>query len=140
MVLILKFFVLFFLLFTNGNEKCKNINLIIPWYFVFVKLGFHIFFNVIYNSILFCFFSSSFQLCTVNPCANAGTCWTSDESFYCACRPGFTGKMCEGKFRNDTANDTIVLVGIYVLHITFITYLCVQFFVIKTLYLFCFYR
>lgn len=22
--------------------------------------------------------------------------WTSEESFYCACRPGFTGKMCEG--------------------------------------------
>lgn len=33
----------------------------------------------------------------MNPCANGGTCWTSEESFYCACRPGFTGKMCEGK-------------------------------------------
>lgn len=37
------------------------------------------------------------QLCNVNPCANGGTCWTTEESFYCACRPGFTGKMCEGK-------------------------------------------
>uniref|UniRef100_A0A182IY71 Uncharacterized protein n=1 Tax=Anopheles atroparvus TaxID=41427 RepID=A0A182IY71_ANOAO len=37
------------------------------------------------------------SLCNVNPCANGGTCWTTEESFYCACRPGFTGKMCEGK-------------------------------------------
>lgn len=37
------------------------------------------------------------QQCNVNPCANSGTCWTSGDSFYCACRPGYTGKMCEGK-------------------------------------------
>lgn len=54
--------------------------------------------------ILFFFFHASrfvplrmVQLCNVNPCANGGTCWTTEESFYCACRPGFTGKMCEGK-------------------------------------------
>ena len=45
--------------------------------------------------ILFQFYSR-LQLCTVNPCANGGTCWTSNESFYCACRPGYTGKLCEG--------------------------------------------
>lgn len=27
----------------------------------------------------------------MNPCANGGTCWTSDESFYCACRAGKFG-------------------------------------------------
>lgn len=41
-------------------------------------------------------FLSRLQLCTVNPCENGGTCWTSNESFYCACRPGYTGKLCEG--------------------------------------------
>lgn len=36
------------------------------------------------------------QACSTNPCTNGGTCWSSMNSFYCACRPGFTGKICEG--------------------------------------------
>lgn len=48
---------------------------------------------------IFCL-SPFFQLCNINPCANGGTCWTSEESFYCACRPGFTGKMCEGMYNS----------------------------------------
>ncbi|CAB0019381.1 unnamed protein product, partial [Nesidiocoris tenuis] len=32
--------------------------------------------------------------CSANPCRNGGTCWSSVDSFYCACRPGYTGKIC----------------------------------------------
>lgn len=33
-------------------------------------------------------------MCNSNPCLNGGTCWSSVNSFYCACRPGYTGKTC----------------------------------------------
>ncbi|GBP20644.1 Versican core protein [Eumeta japonica] len=36
--------------------------------------------------------------CDNNPCAHGGTCWNAVDSFYCACRPGYTGKLCEGDF------------------------------------------
>lgn len=54
------------------------------------------------------FFFSPQQQCNVNPCANSGTCWTSGDSFYCACRPGFTGKMCEGKWNEVKYIDNIL--------------------------------
>jgi EGF-like domain len=36
------------------------------------------------------------QACSGKPCRNGGTCWSSANTFYCACRPGFTGKTCQG--------------------------------------------
>jgi len=45
-----------------------------------------------------------FQQCNVNPCTHGGTCWSSGDSFYCACRPGYTGTMCEGELARSSAD------------------------------------
>lgn len=39
--------------------------------------------HIWYNLLIVCL-----QKCNINPCANGGSCWTSEESFYCACRAG----------------------------------------------------
>lgn len=33
--------------------------------------------------------------CSMNPCRNGGTCARDAESYYCNCRPGFKGQLCE---------------------------------------------
>uniref|UniRef100_A0A8C3GUA9 Sushi, nidogen and EGF like domains 1 n=1 Tax=Corvus moneduloides TaxID=1196302 RepID=A0A8C3GUA9_CORMO len=35
------------------------------------------------------------QNCSKNPCRNGGTCTRDDESYHCACRPGFKGRVCQ---------------------------------------------
>ncbi|NXO73463.1 SNED1 protein, partial [Phainopepla nitens] len=35
------------------------------------------------------------QNCSKNPCRNGGTCTREDESYHCACRPGFKGRVCQ---------------------------------------------
>ncbi|XP_077039821.1 sushi, nidogen and EGF-like domain-containing protein 1 isoform X7 [Agelaius phoeniceus] len=35
------------------------------------------------------------QNCSKNPCRNGGTCTRDEESFHCACRPGFKGRLCQ---------------------------------------------
>uniref|UniRef100_A0A8C5X183 Sushi, nidogen and EGF like domains 1 n=1 Tax=Malurus cyaneus samueli TaxID=2593467 RepID=A0A8C5X183_9PASS len=35
------------------------------------------------------------QNCSKNPCRNGGTCTRDDESYHCACRPGFKGRLCQ---------------------------------------------
>ncbi|NXN89949.1 SNED1 protein, partial [Bombycilla garrulus] len=35
------------------------------------------------------------QNCSKNPCRNGGTCTREDESYHCACRPGFKGQVCQ---------------------------------------------
>ncbi|NXM79492.1 SNED1 protein, partial [Oenanthe oenanthe] len=35
------------------------------------------------------------QKCSKNPCRNGGTCTRDEESFHCACRPGFKGRLCQ---------------------------------------------
>ncbi|NXK62622.1 SNED1 protein, partial [Sylvietta virens] len=35
------------------------------------------------------------QNCSKNPCRNGGTCTRDDESFHCACQPGFKGRLCQ---------------------------------------------
>ncbi|XP_063263861.1 sushi, nidogen and EGF-like domain-containing protein 1 isoform X5 [Prinia subflava] len=35
------------------------------------------------------------QHCSKNPCRNGGTCTRDDESYHCACRPGFKGRLCQ---------------------------------------------
>ncbi|NWX61505.1 SNED1 protein, partial [Promerops cafer] len=35
------------------------------------------------------------QSCSKNPCRNGGTCTRDDESYHCACRPGFKGRVCQ---------------------------------------------
>ncbi|NXL96761.1 SNED1 protein, partial [Tyrannus savana] len=33
--------------------------------------------------------------CSTNPCRNGGTCTRDAESYHCACRPGFKGRLCQ---------------------------------------------
>ena len=33
--------------------------------------------------------------CQSNPCKNDGTCYDGLTSFYCECKPGWTGKTCD---------------------------------------------
>ncbi|KAF2981748.1 hypothetical protein EK904_014766, partial [Melospiza melodia maxima] len=35
------------------------------------------------------------QNCSQNPCRNGGTCTRDGESYHCACRPGFKGRLCQ---------------------------------------------
>ncbi|NXD42033.1 SNED1 protein, partial [Copsychus sechellarum] len=35
------------------------------------------------------------QKCSKNPCRNGGTCTRDEESYHCACRPGFKGRLCQ---------------------------------------------
>ncbi|NXO89472.1 SNED1 protein, partial [Certhia brachydactyla] len=35
------------------------------------------------------------QHCSKNPCRNGGTCTRDEESYHCACRPGFKGRVCQ---------------------------------------------
>ncbi|KAL9845014.1 sushi, nidogen and EGF-like domain-containing protein 1 isoform 7-T7 [Geothlypis trichas] len=35
------------------------------------------------------------QNCSKNPCRNGGTCTRDEESYHCACRPGFKGRLCQ---------------------------------------------
>ncbi|XP_062467113.1 sushi, nidogen and EGF-like domain-containing protein 1 isoform X4 [Pezoporus occidentalis] len=35
------------------------------------------------------------QNCSLNPCRNGGTCTRDVKSYYCSCRPGFKGRLCE---------------------------------------------
>ncbi|NWT25845.1 SNED1 protein, partial [Cardinalis cardinalis] len=35
------------------------------------------------------------QKCSKNPCRNGGTCTRHEESFHCACHPGFKGRLCQ---------------------------------------------
>ncbi|NXG14871.1 SNED1 protein, partial [Grallaria varia] len=35
------------------------------------------------------------QNCSTNPCRNGGTCTRDTESYHCACRPGFKGRLCQ---------------------------------------------
>ncbi|XP_038002011.1 sushi, nidogen and EGF-like domain-containing protein 1 [Motacilla alba alba] len=35
------------------------------------------------------------QSCSKNPCRNGGTCTRDGESYHCACRPGFKGRVCQ---------------------------------------------
>ncbi|XP_039583905.1 sushi, nidogen and EGF-like domain-containing protein 1 isoform X1 [Passer montanus] len=35
------------------------------------------------------------QNCSKNPCRNGGTCTRDEESYHCACRPGFKGRVCQ---------------------------------------------
>ncbi|NXO21530.1 SNED1 protein, partial [Cisticola juncidis] len=35
------------------------------------------------------------QPCSKNPCRNGGSCTRDEESFHCACRPGFKGWLCQ---------------------------------------------
>ncbi|XP_071422105.1 sushi, nidogen and EGF-like domain-containing protein 1 isoform X5 [Pithys albifrons albifrons] len=35
------------------------------------------------------------QNCSMNPCRNGGTCTRNTESYHCACRPGFKGRLCQ---------------------------------------------
>ncbi|KAJ7418322.1 Sushi, nidogen and EGF-like domain-containing protein 1 [Willisornis vidua] len=35
------------------------------------------------------------QNCSMNPCRNGGTCTRDTESYHCACRPGFKGRLCQ---------------------------------------------
>uniref|UniRef100_A0A8D2NJS4 Sushi, nidogen and EGF like domains 1 n=1 Tax=Zosterops lateralis melanops TaxID=1220523 RepID=A0A8D2NJS4_ZOSLA len=35
------------------------------------------------------------QKCSKNPCRNGGTCTRDGESYHCACRPGFKGRLCQ---------------------------------------------
>ncbi|NXA06085.1 SNED1 protein, partial [Sapayoa aenigma] len=35
------------------------------------------------------------QKCPMNPCRNGGTCTREVESYHCACRPGFKGRLCQ---------------------------------------------
>ncbi|NXV65719.1 SNED1 protein, partial [Molothrus ater] len=35
------------------------------------------------------------QNCSKNPCRNGGTCTRDEESFHCACHPGFKGRLCQ---------------------------------------------
>lgn len=41
----------------------------------------------------------------MNPCANGGTCWTSEESFYCACRAGMLKELCQRDLFSKTVRD-----------------------------------
>ena len=47
------------------------------------------------------FFFSRTQVCSSNPCKHGGTCWSSVNSFYCACRPGYSGKTCSQELSVD---------------------------------------
>ncbi|XP_074402970.1 sushi, nidogen and EGF-like domain-containing protein 1 isoform X5 [Zonotrichia albicollis] len=35
------------------------------------------------------------QNCSQNPCRNGGSCTRDGESYHCACRPGFKGRLCQ---------------------------------------------
>ncbi|NXP92575.1 SNED1 protein, partial [Passerina amoena] len=35
------------------------------------------------------------QKCSKNPCRNGGTCTRDEESYHCACHPGFKGRLCQ---------------------------------------------
>ncbi|NXQ31501.1 SNED1 protein, partial [Alaudala cheleensis] len=35
------------------------------------------------------------QNCSKNPCRNGGTCTRAEESYHCACLPGFRGRLCQ---------------------------------------------
>lgn len=45
------------------------------------------------------------QVCSSNPCRHGGTCWSSVDSFYCACRPGYTGKTCAQQIMEDVQSS-----------------------------------
>jgi EGF-like domain len=53
------------------------------------------------------------QACSGKPCRNGGTCWSSANTFYCACRPGFTGKTCQGNQLTLFAATTIYVCNIW---------------------------
>uniref|UniRef100_A0A8C9N010 Sushi, nidogen and EGF like domains 1 n=1 Tax=Serinus canaria TaxID=9135 RepID=A0A8C9N010_SERCA len=40
-------------------------------------------------------FAGEGQNCSKNPCRNGGTCTRDEESYHCACRPGFKGRLCQ---------------------------------------------
>uniref|UniRef100_A0A8C3U1D8 Sushi, nidogen and EGF like domains 1 n=1 Tax=Catharus ustulatus TaxID=91951 RepID=A0A8C3U1D8_CATUS len=42
-----------------------------------------------------CFCHPGASPCSKNPCRNGGTCTRDDESYHCACRPGFKGRLCQ---------------------------------------------
>ncbi|XP_042872632.1 delta and Notch-like epidermal growth factor-related receptor [Penaeus japonicus] len=55
-------------------------------------------------------------VCMPNPCENGGTCWIVPEVhvFFCSCRPGFTGRTCQGiapDVHDEAVLETVGAVG-----------------------------
>ena len=83
----------------------------------------HAYYARVYIHYLHCFSKIPFHLCLLvhnvcssNPCQNAGTCLTSSSGFVCSCQPGFQGTTCQTQISKHFTELTIMKMFAFLWH------------------------